>query len=110
MGEVSRWGGLMIYLSLMIFYYLVDASNSQKYQYLLYLITPFMLLSFVEDTFNNVNGTEIPYQIYPRREGDVESCFADATKIRNQLDWYASRNLSMMCEDAYHFAIKKKKL
>jgi len=55
MGEVSRWGGLMIYLSLMIFYYLVDASNSQKYQYLLYLITPFMLLSFVEDTFNNVS-------------------------------------------------------
>lgn len=62
------------------------------------------------NTFNNVNGTEIPYQIYPRREGDVESCFADATKIRNQLDWYASRNLSMMCEDAYHFAIKNNQL
>ena len=40
MGEVSRWGGLMMYLSLMTFYYLVDTSNSQKYQSLLYLITP----------------------------------------------------------------------
>ena len=38
MGEVSRWGGLMIYLSLMIFYHLVDVSNSYKYQYNLYLI------------------------------------------------------------------------
>ena len=55
MGEVSRWGGLMIYLSLIIFYQLVDFSDGDKYQYLLYLIAPFMLLSFVEDTFNNVS-------------------------------------------------------
>ena len=64
----------------------------------------------VINTFNNVNCTEIPYQIFPRREGDVESCFADAAKIRNQLGWYASRNLSMMCEDAYNFAMIKNKL
>jgi UDP-glucose 4-epimerase len=62
------------------------------------------------NTFNSVNGTKLPYQIYPRREGDVEACFADATKIRNQLGWYASRNLSMMCEDAYNFVMKKNKL
>ena len=55
MGEVSRWGGLMIYLSLIIFYQLVDFSDGDKYQYLLYLISPFMLLSFIEDTFNNVS-------------------------------------------------------
>ena len=54
-GEVSRWGGLMIFLSLMVFYHLNDVSNSDKYQYLLYLISPFMLLSFVEDTFNNLS-------------------------------------------------------
>jgi UDP-glucose 4-epimerase len=62
------------------------------------------------NTFNDVNGIHLPYQIYPRREGDVDSCFADATKIRNQLGWHATRNLSMMCEDAYNFAIKKNKL
>ena len=55
MGEVSRWGGLMIFTSLMIFYHLVDETINYKYQYLLYLITPFMLLSFIEDTFNNVS-------------------------------------------------------
>ena len=59
------------------------------------------------NTFNIVNGTQLPYQIYPRREGDVESCFADATKIRIQLGWHTSRNLSIMCEDAYNFVIKK---
>ena len=55
MGEVSRWGGLMVFTSLMIFYHLVDETINYKYQYLLYLITPFMLLSFIEDTFNNVS-------------------------------------------------------
>ena len=55
LGEVSRWGGLMLFVSLMIFYYVIDVSNSYKYQYLLYLITPFMLISFVEDTLNNLN-------------------------------------------------------
>ena len=64
----------------------------------------------IVNTFNKVNDTQLPYQIYPRREGDVESCFADATKIRNQLGWHASRNLSMMCADAYNFAMKKNKL
>ena len=55
LGEVSRWGGLVIFLSLMIFYHLIDFSNSYKYQYLLYLIIPFMLVSIFEDTFNNVS-------------------------------------------------------
>ncbi|MDB4096892.1 undecaprenyl/decaprenyl-phosphate alpha-N-acetylglucosaminyl 1-phosphate transferase [Methylophilaceae bacterium] len=54
-GEVSRCGGLMIFISLMIFYHQIDVSNGYKYQYLLYLITPFMLLSFVEDTLNNLS-------------------------------------------------------
>jgi len=59
------------------------------------------------NTFNKVNDTQLPYQIYPRREGDVESCFADPSKIRNQLGWHASRNLSMMCADAFNYAMKE---
>lgn len=55
MGEVSRWGGLMIFTSLMLFYNLFDDSYNHKYQYLLYLISPFMLVSFIEDTFHNVS-------------------------------------------------------
>jgi len=55
MGEISRWGGLMMYLALMIFYHLYDQIINYKYQYLLYLITPLMLIGFVEDTLNNVS-------------------------------------------------------
>jgi UDP-N-acetylmuramyl pentapeptide phosphotransferase/UDP-N-acetylglucosamine-1-phosphate transferase len=55
MGEVSRWGGLMIYLSLMIFYHLLDDSYNYNYQSLLYLIAPFMVISFIEDTLHNVS-------------------------------------------------------
>jgi len=54
-GEVSRWGGLMIFLSLMIFYHFIDDTVSSSYRYLLYMISPFMLISFVEDTLHNVN-------------------------------------------------------
>ena len=57
-------------------------------------------------TFNNVNKTNLPYEIYPRRHGDVEVCFADVSKIKKQLDWSAKRDLSLMCQDSYNFAIK----
>ena len=64
----------------------------------------------VINTFNSVNGTKLHYQIYPRRKGDVESCFADPSKFKKQMGWSASRNLSMMCQDAYCFAINNKQL
>ena len=53
-GEISRWGGIMIYSSLLIYYNFFD-SVSDRYLSLLYLIAPFMILSFIEDTFNNIN-------------------------------------------------------
>ena len=58
-------------------------------------------------TFNQVNGTQLPYEFHPRRQGDVETCFADVSKIKTHLGWCASRNLTTMCRDAYNFSIKK---
>ena len=55
LGEISRMGGLMIYASLLIFYHLIDESINTNYIYLLYMISPFMLVSFIEDTFHNVS-------------------------------------------------------
>ena len=54
-GEIPRLGGLMIYLSLVTFYLLIDEHNNEKYLNLLFLITPFMLISFVEDISNNIS-------------------------------------------------------
>jgi len=55
LGEISRMGGLMMFASILIFYHLIDESINANYTYLLYMISPFMLVSFIEDTFHNVS-------------------------------------------------------
>tara|TARA_B100000809_G_C15104218_1_gene518096 strand:+ start:588 stop:1643 length:1056 start_codon:yes stop_codon:yes gene_type:complete len=41
----------------------------------------------VINTFEKVNGKKVNYIIGPRREGDVEQIFADATKAKKVLGW-----------------------
>ena len=48
-------------------------------------------------------GHEIPYEIKPRREGDIATCYADATKAKNELGWVAERGLDEMCEDSWRW-------
>ncbi|HBA64121.1 MAG TPA: UDP-glucose 4-epimerase GalE [Lachnospiraceae bacterium] len=48
-------------------------------------------------------GHEIPYEIKPRREGDIATCYADATKAKNELGWTAERGLDEMCEDSWRW-------
>ena len=54
-GEVSRSGGIAIYFSLLAFYYLMEETTTYNFKYLLLLISPLMLVSFIEDIFNNVS-------------------------------------------------------
>ncbi|MDD2190756.1 MAG: UDP-glucose 4-epimerase GalE [Eubacteriales bacterium] len=54
-------------------------------------------------TFSKINGIEIPYVIAPRREGDVDMCFADPSKAERELGWKATRNLEDMCRDSWNF-------
>ena len=53
------------------------------------------------DTFTNVNGRLIPYEIVDRRSGDVAVCYADVTKAAQLLGWKAEKNLSDMCIDSW---------
>lgn len=55
------------------------------------------------ETFERVNNIQIPYKIVDRRPGDIASCYADATKAKEQLKWSAKRNLEDMCRDAWNF-------
>lgn len=55
------------------------------------------------NTFSKVNDVEIPYVFMPRREGDVDTCFADPSKAGRELNWKAARNLQDMCRDSWHF-------
>ncbi|WLD57861.1 UDP-glucose 4-epimerase GalE [Salinispirillum sp. LH 10-3-1] len=55
----------------------------------------------VVNTFERVNGVPIPYQIAPRRAGDVASYFADPTKATQLLGWQAKLNLEDMVRDSW---------
>ena len=55
------------------------------------------------NTFEKVNGVDIKYEFAPRRPGDIDQCFADPTKAREELGWTATRNLDQMCEDSWRF-------
>ncbi len=49
-------------------------------------------------------GHEIPYQIVPRRAGDIATCYADTEKAARELGWKAEYGIDKMCEDAWRFA------
>jgi UDP-glucose 4-epimerase len=54
-------------------------------------------------TFQEVNGVEIPYEIAPRRAGDIAVCYADTGKAESGLGWRASRGIQEMCQDAWRW-------
>ncbi len=56
--------------------------------------------------FERVNNIKIPYQIAPRRPGDIAECYADATKAEVELGWKATRGLDEMCASAWNFESK----
>ena len=54
-------------------------------------------------TFERVNGVAIPYEIAPRRNGDIAVCYADAGKAKSQLGWEARLTLEDMCRDSWRW-------
>jgi len=46
-------------------------------------------------------GHEIKYKIGDRRPGDIATCYADATRAREELGWVATRDLDQMCKDLW---------
>lgn len=48
----------------------------------------------VINTFEAVNGKKVNYKIGPRRDGDVEQIFADATKAKKVLGWECQYSLA----------------
>ena len=49
------------------------------------------------------SGRAVPYQIAPRRAGDVAACWADPSLAEQLLGWRAQRDVSAMCEDAWRW-------
>jgi UDP-glucose 4-epimerase len=48
-------------------------------------------------------GRDIPYEIGPRRAGDVASCWSDPSLARDLLAWEATRTLDDMCADHWRW-------
>jgi UDP-glucose 4-epimerase len=53
--------------------------------------------------FAAASGRAIPYEIRPRRPGDVASCWADPSRAQQLLGWRATRDLATMCTDAWRW-------
>ncbi len=57
-------------------------------------------------SFEKANGITIPYEIKPRRAGDIATCYADASKAKRELDWVAKRDIVDMCRDSWNWQSK----
>jgi UDP-glucose 4-epimerase len=53
--------------------------------------------------FARASGREIPYQILPRRAGDIAACWADPSYAQRELGWHAERDLEQMCQDGWNW-------
>lgn len=45
----------------------------------------------------------IPYEIKPRRAGDIATCYSDASKAKKELGWEAEYGIDRMCEDSWRW-------
>lgn len=57
----------------------------------------------IRDTFEKVNGVEIPFEYVPRREGDVATSFADNARAVAELDWQPQYGLENMLKDSWNW-------
>ncbi|AWQ20719.1 UDP-glucose 4-epimerase [Pantoea ananatis] len=55
--------------------------------------------------FEEVSGQSIPYEIVPRRAGDIGECWSDPSLAKKQLGWQAKRSLNDMVRDAWHWQV-----
>ena len=53
--------------------------------------------------FEQENGVAVPYQIAPRRPGDVALCYANPSKAQTLLGWTAELGLADMVRDSWNW-------
>ena len=57
----------------------------------------------VVKAFEKASGVTIPYEIKPRRPGDIAECYADPSKALKELGWKAELGIDEMCRDNWNF-------
>jgi UDP-glucose 4-epimerase len=59
-------------------------------------------------SFEKVSGMKLNWHFVNKRPGDVASVYADATKIQQELNWSALKNLDEALLDAWNWQLKLK--
>ena len=67
--------------------------------------TGYSVLDMVK-TFERVNGIKIPYEIAPRRAGDLPKLYSNPDKSAQLLGWKAQYTLEDMCRDSWTWQSK----
>ena len=57
----------------------------------------------VVKAYEKACGREIKYEIKPRRPGDIATCYADASKAREDVGWEAERGIEAMCAESWRW-------
>lgn len=70
--------------------------------------TGYSVLEIVK-AFERASGCSIPYQVTPRRPGDIAECWADPSKAERELGWKANRGLDSMMIDTWRWQSKNPK-
>lgn len=60
------------------------------------------------NTFKEVNNIDVPYEIVPRRDGDIAECYANPDKANKELNWIAEKGIKEMCKDSWNFIMNQK--
>ncbi|MBK4734307.1 UDP-glucose 4-epimerase GalE [Noviherbaspirillum pedocola] len=53
--------------------------------------------------FEKASGRPVPYQIVPRRPGDIASCYASPVLAEELLGWRAEKGMEEMCRDHWRW-------
>lgn len=53
--------------------------------------------------YEKASGTEIPYIVTERRQGDIAVSYADVSKAERMLGWRAMSGIDEMCRDSWNF-------
>ncbi|MGI9279931.1 MAG: UDP-glucose 4-epimerase GalE [Endozoicomonas sp.] len=53
--------------------------------------------------FEQASGKGVPYEVTPRRSGDIAACYANPEKALKELGWKAERGLEEMVTDAWRW-------
>ena len=82
----------------------IDALKSRKGAHIWNLGTGvgYSVLQVVK-AFEKASGREVPFNIAPRRSGDIAECWANPEKAKAELGWVAEHGIDRMMEDTWRW-------